>query len=252
MAARQELVSYLDELLQVERFQDYAPNGLQVEGRPEIRRLMTGVTASQALLDEAVAWRADALLVHHGYFWKGEDVRVTGMRARRLRTLLEAGINLLAYHLPLDAHPELGNNAQLAGRLGLKLEGTFATGTALDLGYLGSLPEPESLQAFARRVADALRREPLAVPGGEHAVRKVAWCTGAAQGFIDMAADQGVDLYLSGEISEPTVHVARERGLHYLSAGHHATERYGAQALGGHLAERFGLTHRFVDVDSPA
>ncbi len=252
MAERATLLDHIDELLQTGQFQDYAPNGLQVEGRSGIQRLMTGVTASQALLDEAVAWRADAVLVHHGYFWKGEDPRVRGMKARRLRTLLEAGINLFAYHLPLDAHPELGNNAQLARRLGLEVSGSFGTGTALDLGYLGQLPEPEPLHAFVRRVAEALGREPQVVDGGGHPVFRVAWCTGAAQGFIDAAADQGVDLYLSGEISEPTVHVARERGLHYLAAGHHATERYGVQALGAHLAQRFDLMHRFVDVDSPA
>lgn len=252
MAERQQVLAYIDELLQTGQFQDYAPNGLQVEGRAHIQRLMTGVTASQALLDSAVDWQADAVLVHHGYFWKGEDARIVGMKARRLGTLLAAGINLFAYHLPLDSHSTLGNNAQLAQRLGLRVEGGFATGTAVDLGYLGRLPEPEPLDAFVRRVAEALGREPQVVEGGGHAVLRVAWCTGAAQGFIDAAADQGVDLYLSGEISEPTVHVARERGLHYLAAGHHATERYGVQALGAHLAERFGLEHRFVDVDSPA
>ncbi len=252
MITRDELTTYLDALLQVSRFQDYAPNGLQVEGRTEIRRLMSGVTACQALLDEAVAWQADAVLVHHGYFWKGEGACVTGMKARRLRTLLLADINLLAFHLPLDAHPELGNNAQLAGRLGLEIQGTFDTGTALDLGFLGQLPQPEPLADFTRRVAGALGRQPRVVSGGGRPVQRMAWCTGAAQGFIELAADCGVDLYLSGEISEPTVHVARERGVHYVAAGHHATERYGAQALGEHLAERFGLVHRFVDIDSPA
>ncbi|MCC5810255.1 MAG: Nif3-like dinuclear metal center hexameric protein [Ectothiorhodospiraceae bacterium] len=252
MTQLQELLAHIDALLDVQRFQDYAPNGLQVEGREEVKRLMTGVTASQALLDEAVEWGADAILVHHGYFWKGEDPRITGMKARRLKTLLESGISLLAYHLPLDAHPEFGNNAQLASRLGLEVTGSFDTGTPVALGMVGRLPGAEPLQAFADRVAAALDRAPVTVSGGEHPVRTVAWCTGAAQGFIDRAADCGVDAYLSGEISEPTVHVARERGLHYLAAGHHATERYGAMALGTHLAECFGLDHRFVDVPSPA
>ncbi len=252
MAGLSELLSHLEQLLEADRFQDYAPNGLQVEGRAEVRKLMTGVTASQALLDEAVAWGADAVLVHHGYFWKGEDARVTGMKARRLRTLLVSDISLLAYHLPLDAHPELGNNAQLAARLGLEVTGSFETGTPVPLGMVGRLPEPEPLQVFADRVAAALERPPVVVQGGGHPVREVAWCTGAAQGFIDRAADCRVDAYLSGEISEPTVHVARERGLHYLAAGHHATERYGAPAVGEHLARRFSLEHRFVDVASPA
>ena len=252
MVQRDALLEYIDGLLEPERFRDYAPNGLQVEGTAEVRRLLSGVTASQALLDEAVAWRADAILVHHGYFWKGEGACVVGMKARRLATLLGHGINLFAYHLPLDAHPELGNNACLGRRLGLRFDGTFETGTTVPLGWHGTLPEASSLEDFATAVGEALGRAPVVVRGGGHAVRRVAWCTGAAQGFIDNAADLGVDLYLSGEISEPTVHVARERGLHYLAAGHHATERGGAAALGEHLAARFDLDHRFVDVASPA
>ncbi len=252
MVTNQQLQSTIDDLLNAGAFSDYAPNGLQVEGRREVKRLLSGVTASQALLDQALAWDADAILVHHGYFWRGEDARVVGMKARRLCTLLGHGINLFAYHLPLDAHEKLGNNARLGALLGIEPEGRFDTGTAVPLGWHGRLPEPMSLQAFVGRVEDVLGRRPTVVDGGEHVVERVAWCTGAAQGFIDGAADLGVDLYLSGEISEPTVHVARERGLHYLAAGHHATERYGVQALGEHLADQFGLTHRFVDVDSPA
>lgn len=246
------MLAHLDDLLETGRFQDYAPNGLQVEGRAEIRRLMTGVTASQELLDRAVAWQADALLVHHGYFWKGEDARITGMKARRLTTLLGSDLNLFAYHLPLDAHPVLGNNAQLARVIGLEVEGTFDTGTAVPLGVVGRLPRAESLTAFAGRIAERLNRAPLVVEGGGGAIQRIAWCTGAAQGFIGRAAALGVDAYLSGEISEPTVHIARECGLHYLAAGHHATERYGVQAVGEHLAAEFGLEHLFVDVDNPA
>ncbi len=252
MIERDALRDYLAELLAVESFPDYAPNGLQVEGGDAVRRLLTGVTASRALLDAAVAWRADAVLVHHGYFWKGEDPRLVGMKARRLAMLLGHGISLFAYHLPLDAHSVYGNNARLGELLGIRAEGTFDTGTPLPLGWHGRLPEPLALEDFRQRVADVLGREPVAVAGGDHPVHAVAWCTGAAQGFIDRAADLGVDAYLSGEISEPTVHVARERGIHFLAAGHHATERYGARALGEHLAKRFGLEHRFVDVDSPA
>lgn len=247
-----QLADYVDELLEAHVFRDYAPNGLQVEGTRPVRRLVSGVTACQALLDEAVQRDADAVLVHHGYFWKNEDARVTGMKAQRLRTLLSRGMSVFAYHLPLDAHQSLGNNACLARDLGLTVTDTFATGTDRPLGMVGEAPEPLTLSAFADRVARALGREPVAVPGGSHAIRRLAWCSGGGQGFIDHVATLGVDLYLSGEISEPTVHTARECGLHYVAAGHHATERGGARALGEHLAERFHLEHVFVDIDSPA
>ena len=246
------LADYLDRLLEAPLFGDYAPNGLQVEGERPVRRLVTGVTASAALLDAALADGADAILVHHGYFWKGEDARITGMKAARLRRLLRDGASLFAYHLPLDAHPELGNNACLARAFGLEVTGHFETGTARPLGMVGELPAPEDLEAFTRRVATALDREPTVVAGGTHPVQRVAWCSGGGQGFIDHVAGLGVDLYLSGEISEPTVHTARECGLHYLAAGHHATERGGVQALGDHLAAELGVAHRFIDIDSPA
>ncbi|KAB7623837.1 Nif3-like dinuclear metal center hexameric protein [Alkalilimnicola sp. S0819] len=252
MVLRDDLLAYCDELLDAGAFSDYAPNGLQVEGRAEVRCIVSGVTASQALIDAAVAEGADLLLVHHGYFWKGEDARVVGMKARRLRALLAADMSLLAYHLPLDAHPELGNNAQLGQRLGLRTLGRFDTGTKPALGWLGELPEPLTGEAFAQAIGAALGRMPLHVAGGEGAIRRVAWCTGGAQGFIQAAAQAGADAYVSGEISEPTAHIARECGLHYYAAGHHATERYGAWALGEHLAQRYGLKHRFVDIDNPA
>ena len=248
----EDLLRYLDDLLEAPGFHDYAPNGLQVQGRRSVRRLVSGVTASQAFLDEAVRLDADAVLVHHGYFWKGEDARITGMKADRLRTLIASDMSLFAYHLPLDAHATFGNNACLGRDLGIAVTGTFDTGTHRPLGMLGELPVAESLDAFSSRLEAALRRSPVVVEGGNHPVRRIAWCSGGAQGFIDQVAGLDVDLYFSGEISEPTVHVARECGLHYVAAGHHATERGGVQALGEHLAERFGLEHRFVDVDSPA
>lgn len=247
-----ELARYADEHLEAQAFQDYAPNGLQVVGRRPVRRLITGVTACQALLDAAVREDADAVLVHHGYFWKNEDARIAGMKAERLRTLLGHDMSLFAYHLPLDAHTELGNNACLARDLGITVTGNFDTGTYRPLGMLGELPQPESLEGVAARVADVLGRRPTVVAGGDHPVQRLAWCSGGAQGFIDHVATLGVDLYLSGEISEPTVHTARECGLHYLAAGHHATERGGVQALGAHLAARFGFEHLFIDIDSPA
>ena len=245
---REELVSYLDELLEPGKFRDYCPNGLQVEGRDEVRRIVTGVTASQALLDAAVARGADTILVHHGYFWKGEDGRVTGMRRRRLGALIEHDINLLAYHLPLDAHPVLGNNAQLAARLGWLADGRFGE---QDIAWQGVLAEPADLAELAGKVAQTLGRTPLVIGDPQRTVRRIAWCSGGAQGYFEQAIGLGVDAFLSGEISEQTVHLARESGVAYLSAGHHATERGGVMALAGHLAERFGLDCEFVDVDNP-
>lgn len=245
---REVLVNYLDGLLQPGRFRDYCPNGLQVEGRPEIVRLVAGVTASQALVEAAIERDADAILVHHGWFWKGEDGRVTGIRRKRLGSLLSSDINLLAYHLPLDAHPELGNNAQLALRLGWLPEGRFGE---QDIAWLGALAEPCDLPALVERVAGVLGRPPLVVAGDSRPVRRIGWCSGGAQGYFEQAIALGVDAYLSGEISEQTVHLARESGVAYLAAGHHATERYGVQALAGHLAQQFGIACEFVDLDNP-
>lgn len=246
-----ELVRYCDDLLQSRRFRDYCPNGLQVEGRPRVGRILSGVTACQALLDEAVAWGADLVLVHHGYFWKGEAAPVTGIKRRRLHTLLTADLNLLAYHLPLDAHPELGNNAQLAQRLGLQLEGGLEPDNPLSVGNMGQLSAELTLEQFSARVEQVLGRTPQVVSGGEQPIRRVGLCSGAAERMIEQAHALGADLFLSGEISEPVVHFAREAGIHYVGAGHHATERYGVQALGEHLAGHFGIEHRFVDIDNP-
>ncbi|WP_313951199.1 Nif3-like dinuclear metal center hexameric protein [Accumulibacter sp.] len=245
---REELTRYLDNLLDAGRFRDYCPNGLQVEGRPEVRRLVAGVTASQALLDAAVARDADTILVHHGWFWRGEDGRVTGIRKARLQTLLRYDINLIAYHLPLDSHSEFGNNAQLARRLGWLADGRFGE---QDVGWLGRLETPLTLAALTERVAVELQRAPLAIGDGERLVNRVGWCSGGAQGLFEEAIALGVDLYLSGEISEQTVHLARESGVAYLAAGHHASERYGVQALAQHLGQRFGLDCQFVDIDNP-
>ena len=247
-----ELVAHTDRLLAVDRFTDYCPNGLQVQGRPEVHTLIGGVTACQALLDAAVEQQADAVLVHHGYFWKGEDPCIVGMKHRRLATLLRHDLSLIAYHLPLDAHPELGNNAQLARALDLTVTGV-ADGDSRTPGLimLGEPAEPTSGAAFAAHLATRLNREPLYVAGADAPIRRLAWSTGAAQSSIEVALAAGADAFLTGEASEQTVHFTRENGLHFFAAGHHATERYGVQALGAHLAQRFDLCFRFVDIDNP-
>lgn len=245
---RDELEEYLDQLLEPARLKDYCPNGLQVEGKARVRRLVCGVTASQHVLDAAVARRADAILVHHGYFWRGEDGRVTGIRRRRLHTLLSHDINLFAYHLPLDVHPEFGNNAELGRLMGWHGAPSFGE---QDLGWLARLDEPRTVAHIARSVAARLGREPLVLGDPERLVSQVGWCTGAAQGLLEQAVAAGADLYVSGEVSEPTVHLARESGVGYLAAGHHATERFGVMALGRHLQDRFGLEVAFVDEANP-
>lgn len=245
---RDALRDYLDELLQAAQFRDYCPNGLQVEGRAEIRKIVCGVTASQALLDAAVSVDADAVLVHHGYFWKGDDNRVVGIRKSRLATLLKRDINLFAYHLPLDAHPELGNNAQLAARTGWTAEGRFGD---QDIGFIGRPDRAGTASDMLVQIEAALYRTALLVGDTQRKVKRIAWCSGGAQGHFEEAIAAGADLYVSGEISEQTTHLARESGVPYIAAGHHATERYGIQALGSHLAKRFGLACDFVDIDNP-
>jgi dinuclear metal center YbgI/SA1388 family protein len=245
---RTELESYLNLYLDVARFRDYCPNGLQVEGRAEVRMIVTGVTASLALVRAAIEGGADALLVHHGYFWRGEDARVTGTRRERLATLLKNDLNLFAFHLPLDAHPDVGNNAQLARELELPYTGTFGE---QDLAAYGEFAAPPTVGELGRRIGARLDRAPQIIGDENKPVKRVAWCTGAAQGFLEDAVRLGVDAYISGEISEQTVHLARETGVAYIAAGHHATERYGIRALGEHVAARFNLEHHFVDIANP-
>ncbi|WP_137984159.1 Nif3-like dinuclear metal center hexameric protein [Pseudomonas viridiflava] len=248
--ALRTLVEEADRYLNSARIQDYCPNGLQVEGRPQVMRIVSGVTASQALLDAAVDAQADLVLVHHGYFWKGENPCVVGMKQRRLKTLLKHDISLLAYHLPLDVHPEVGNNVQLARQLDITVEGPLDPENPRVVGLIGSLSEPMTARDFARRVQDALGREPLLIEGSQM-IRRVGWCTGGGQNYIDQAVLEGVDLFLSGEASEQTFHSARENDISFIAAGHHATERYGVQALGDYLARRFALEHIFIDCPNP-
>jgi dinuclear metal center YbgI/SA1388 family protein len=248
MMQRDDLARYLDQLLEVPRFRDYCPNGLQVEGRAGVLRLVTGVSASQALIEAAIGAGADALLVHHGYFWKSEDGRITGTRRRRIGLLLQHDISLFAYHLPLDAHPEHGNNAQLGALLGFTEKGRAGEQNIVAHGCTAAT---QPLAAFAAHIESRLGRAPTVIGDPAQRIARIAWCTGGAQGYFEDAIALGVDAFITGEISEPQVHLARESGVAFIAAGHHATERFGVQALGAHLAARFGIEHRFIDVPNP-
>jgi dinuclear metal center YbgI/SA1388 family protein len=249
MVKLQILTDYCDQRLDVKNFDDYCPNGLQIESATEINTIVSGVTASLELIQGARAAKADLILVHHGYFWKGEQATLTGIKGRRVKALMNYDISLLAYHLPLDAHPELGNNRQLGLRLGFPQAAPLHTENALIWGVtLDSAISPAQLN---QRIGDALQRECLHIPAGHDEIKKIAWCSGAAQGFLEQAAHLGMDAYISGEISEQTVHIAREHGIHMYAAGHHATEKYGVQALGEELAQEFGITHQFIDIPNP-
>ncbi len=249
------LLTAFDQLLQPERFKDYGPNGLQVEGKAEVRKIVSGVTASLALIEAAVAAQADAIFVHHGLFWRGQDGRVTGWMKQRLALLLAHDINLYAYHLPLDAHPELGNNAQLGLRLGLKADRYFGEH---DLGFLGSRSStadsagPDNAENLARHVKNTLNRPVVLVGHAKTAIKNIAWCSGGAQGYFEAAIAAGADAFITGEISEPQAHYAREMGVAFIACGHHASERYGAPAVAAHVAAQFGLAHEFIDIDNPA
>lgn len=252
MSSRQDLLRAFDTLLVPERFKDYGPNGLQVEGREAVGRIVSGVTASLALIEAAVQRRADAVFVHHGLFWRGQDGRVTGWMKQRLALLLAHDINLFAYHLPLDAHAELGNNAQLGARLGLQPDARFGE---QDLGFLGGRTDGGAFgdsSELARHVEQVLGRAVTCVAGARGAIRRIAWCTGGAQSYFEAAIAAGAEAFLTGEISEPQAHYARECGVTFLACGHHATERYGAPAVAAHVARQLGLEHEFVDIANPA
>ncbi len=244
----EQLCEFCHDFLKVDDFDDYCPNGLQVEASDRVESIVCGVTASQALIDAAAAAGADTLLVHHGYFWRGEAQPIVGMKGRRIRSLIENRINLLAFHLPLDAHPEVGNNVQLAKVMDWTVHGSFGE---QNLVCDGAPAAAQSLDELGQALATRLDTRPLVIAGGNHPIERIAWCTGAAQGFIDAAAARGVDAFVSGEVSEPTFHCARELGVHFIAAGHHATERYGVQALAAVIGDRFGVEHRFIDVPNP-
>lgn len=249
MASLSEITSFCDQFLDVAGFNDYCPNGLQVEGKPEVNRIVTAVTASLACIEAAIEHNADMLLVHHGYFWKGEAQPITGMKGRRIRKLIENQLNLIAYHLPLDAHPQVGNNAQLAKRL--RFENAAPASEDDNLLWQVELAEQTNACAFSQTLSGALGREVLHIPGGPMQFNRIGWCTGAAQSYIEQAAKLGLQAFVSGEISEHTTHAARELGLHYFAAGHHATERYGVQALGQLLADKFDVSHEYIEISNP-
>lgn len=252
MAQLKQLVAYCNDLLSINEFNDYCPNGLQVEGKANINRLVTGVTASQDLIDHAIDQGADALLVHHGYFWKGEDASIVGLKKKRIAKLLQNEISLLAYHLPLDAHVEYGNNIELARRIGIQVNGVVEQGRAKGLLWYGELEQAMTAGELSQRLARGLNRQPLHLSSSsQRVIHTLAWCTGGAQAYIEEAAELGMDAYISGEVSEQTFHLARELDIHYFAAGHHATESYGVQALGRHLADHFELESEFIDVFNP-
>lgn len=250
---RDALLAALDALLEPARFSDYGPNGLQVEGRASVQRLVSGVTASLALIEAAIDARADAILVHHGLFWRGQRGTVTGWLKQRLQRLLAHDINLFAYHLPLDAHAQLGNNAQLGLRLGFAplADGTWGHFGEQQLGFIGTCDVPD-VASLVARVQTVLGRQVTCIAGDGRAIRRVGWCSGGAQNYFEAAIAAGVDAFLTGEISEPQAHLARESGVAFLACGHHATERYGAAAVGAHVAAQLGIEHRFIDIDNPA
>ena len=248
MADRDEVETFLREMLRPEVFKDYGPNGLQVEGRRELRSIVSGVTASLALIDAAIAVGADTLFVHHGLFWRGQDGRLTGWLRQRVARLMAHDINLFAYHLPLDAHAELGNNAQFGQRLGLVADARFGE---QQLGFIGA-SNVATAQELAQQAHRELQREPTLVMGDGRTLRRVAWCTGGAQGYFEDAIAAGADAFITGEMSEPQAHLARETGVAFIACGHHASERFGAPAVADRLAKTFGLAHRFIEIDNPA
>lgn len=252
MTHRSDLLAACDALLQPERFRDYGPNGLQVEGKQQVQKIVSGVTASLALIEAAIAAKADAIFVHHGLFWRGQDGRVTGWMKKRLALLLAHDINLLAYHLPLDAHPTLGNNAQLGAQLGLVGQAGLGDQELAWLGQRGDGGEFASAQVLADHVTYVLNRPVALVEYESRVIKNIAWCTGGAQSYFEAAIAAGADAFITGEISEPQAHYARECGVAYLACGHHATERFGAPAVAGHLAQQLGLAHEFIDIDNPA
>ncbi len=252
MAQLNSIVEYCNGLLRINEFSDYCPNGLQIEGRQQVKRLICGVTACQDLINQAIERRADVLLVHHGFFWKNENPVITGIKRQRIQRLLQHDISLLAYHLPLDAHPELGNNVMLARQLGIAVKGYVSEGDAKGLLWNGELVVPESAGDFSLRIKKRTDRGPLHLSSASNRpIKTIGWCSGGAQHYIENAAEMKLDAFVSGEVSEQTFHLAKELDIHYFAAGHHATEKYGVQALATHLSEKFSLESEFINIENP-
>ncbi len=249
---RHQLEQYLEQLLKPAQIKDYAPNGLQIQGCENITKIITGVTASQALIDRAFDEKAQAIIVHHGYFWKNESYVIRGMKHKRIKALLEHDINLFAYHLPLDIHPTLGNNAQLAKLLNIEVTGPLELGNPISVAIQGAFSNVCSGEELAQLINTKLKRACLHIaPPSNKTIKKVAWCTGGGQDYIELAAEQGIDAFISGEVSEKTTHIAHEMDIHFFAAGHHATERYGVKALGEYIAKAHDVEVMFVDIDNP-
>ena len=246
------LLQAFDQLLQPARFKDYGPNGLQVEGKPMVAKLVSGVTASRELIDAAIEAKADAIFVHHGLFWRGQDGRVVGWMKVRLQRLLAHNINLYAYHLPLDAHPELGNNAQLGKVLGLQAHAWCGDQNLVSVGQSLNTHGFQNAEVLASHVQTVLGRHITCVAPTAKPIQRIAWCSGGAQSYFEAAIAEGVDAFITGEISEPQAHIAKETGVAFLACGHHATERYGAPAVAAHVAAELGLSHQFIDIHNPA
>ena len=252
MMNRNDFEFEMNTLLKPEQIKDYCPNGLQIQGRNTIKKVVTGVTASMALIDQAIAQKADALLVHHGYFWKNESYVIRGMKYDRIKALLDHDINLFAYHLPLDIHPTLGNNAQLANLLDIEVTGPLEQGNPLSVAIQGQLTNSMDSSKFARKLSQSLERDCLHIPTySNKEIKTVAWCSGGGQDYLELAAEQGIDAFITGEVSEKTTHIAREMDIHFFAAGHHATERYGAKALAEHINNSMDIDALFIDVDNP-
>lgn len=245
------LVNYCDKYLKTNEFKDYCPNGLQLEGSDEVDFMVTGVTASEALIDKAIGLNAQAILVHHGYFWKGESQALVGIKANRIKKLMQNDISLLAYHLPLDAHPVVGNNVQLGALFDIQIKGSFYNVSGKDIALYGDVKEAVELDGLVANISRLLGREALSIQGSARKIKTIAWCSGAAQNGFEQAIELGADAYLSGEVSENTFHLAKESGVHYIGAGHHATERLGVQALGEHISQQFVIKTQFVDIYNP-
>lgn len=249
--SNRELTVYLDQLLSSSKIKDYCPNGLQVEGKTTVTKLVTGVTASEALIDAAIDQGADAILVHHGYFWKGENQTITGLKKNRISKLIKNDINLFAYHLPIDVHSDLGNNAQLAKILGISEVTAIEEVAPFGVLMRGEFEQPLSAEQLSDTITSGLQRQPLVNNARNSDIKTVAWCTGGGQGYIDTAAELGIDAFITGEASEQTIHSSREYGIDFFAAGHHATERYGVKTVGEHLAQVKGLDVQFIDIPNP-